>query len=203
MAMARGEFDLFLVEEFLDAAAREAVLADMHAAAGANATVHGHGRTETVVPRVRHAMQLAVSDATRHLVDHRLDQLRPLLAQRFGVALTAHEPPQFLRYEIGGFFVAHQDGNTPLIRDQSRHRRVSVVIFLNAQTAEGADGGYDGGALVFHAPYPHGDRRHAMAGSPGALLAFRSETTHEVAMVTAGVRYTIATWFRAEDSLRS
>jgi predicted 2-oxoglutarate/Fe(II)-dependent dioxygenase YbiX len=179
-----------LLEAFLDPAALDAVLADARAAAGAAATVQGH-RTE-VATRVRHATQLAVSDATRRLVERRLSNVTPSLMEGFGVSLSAHEPLQFLRYEPGGLFVAHQDGNTPLVRDQTLDRRISIVIFLNAQSP--FPGGYTGGNLVFHAPYPHGDQRQAVAGAPGALLAFRSETTHEVTMVTGGERYTIVTW---------
>ena len=188
-----------LLEEFLAPPTRDAVLTDARAAAGAAAIVHGHPRSEFVT-RVRHATQLAVSDATRRLVDRRLSDLTPALTERFEVALSAHEPPQFLRYETGGFFVAHQDGNTPLTRDRTRDRRISIVIFLNAQTSENLPGDYTGGELVFHAPYPHVDLRHAVVGAPGSLLAFRSETTHEVTMVTGGERYTIATWFPASDS---
>jgi SM-20-related protein len=189
-------FDLLLLEDFLDPPTRDAVLTDARAAAGAAATVHGQGLTD-VAPRVRHATQLAVSDATRRLVDQRLSDLKPALTDRFGVALSAHEPLQFLRYEAGGFFVAHQDGNTPLTRDRTLDRRISIVIFLNAQTPDTSAGGYTGGELVFHAPYPDVDTRHPVAGAAGSLLAFRSETTHEVTMVTGGERYTIATWFRA------
>jgi predicted 2-oxoglutarate/Fe(II)-dependent dioxygenase YbiX len=185
-----------LLENFLDSPTRDAVLTDARAAAGAAATVHGHGRTEAV-PRVRHAAQLAVCDATRRLVDGRLSDLTPALTERFEVALSAHEPLQFLRYETGGFFVAHQDGNTPLTCDRTRDRRISIVIFLNAQAPENVPGGYAGGELVFHAPYPHVDRRLAVVGAAASLLAFRSETTHEVTMVTGGERYTIATWFHA------
>jgi SM-20-related protein len=208
-------FDLLLLEDFLDPPTRDAVLADARAAAGAAATVHGQGQGRTeVAPRVRHAMQLVVSDAIRDLVDRRLSDLKPALTARFGVELSGHEPPQFLRYETGGFFVAHQDGNTPLTRDRTLNRRVSIVIFLNAQTPEPQTpethtpepqaleplpGGYTGGELVFHAPYPNGDTRQAVAGAAGSLLAFRSETTHEVMMVTGGERYTIATWFRADQ----
>lgn len=179
-----------LIEAFLDPPTLDAVLAEARAAAGAAATVQGH-RTE-VATRVRHATQLAVSDATRRLVGRRLSDVTPSLVERFGVALSAHEPLQFLRYETGGFFVAHQDGNTPLIRDRTLDRRISIVIFLNAQTP--LPGGYTGGELVFHAPYPRGDERQAVTGAPGALLAFRSETTHEVTMVSGGERYTIVTW---------
>jgi predicted 2-oxoglutarate/Fe(II)-dependent dioxygenase YbiX len=175
------------------------VLTDARAAAGAAATVHGHGRTE-VATRVRHATQLTVSDATRRLVDQRLSDLKPALTERFGIALSAHEPLQFLCYETGGFFVAHQDGNTLLTLDRTRDRRISIVIFLNAQTPEPLPGGYTGGALVFHAPYPHVGTRHAVVGAAGSLVAFRSETTHEVTRVTGGERYTIATWCHVDHS---
>src|SRR5262245_35112906 len=37
-----------LLENFLDPPARDAVLTDARAAAGASATVHGHGRTEAL-----------------------------------------------------------------------------------------------------------------------------------------------------------
>jgi SM-20-related protein len=185
-----------LLENFLDPPTRDAALTDVRAAAGAAATVHGHGRTEAVT-RVRHATQLAVGEGTRRLVDRRLSDVTPALTERFGVALSAHEPLQFLRYETGGFFVAHQDGNTPLTRDRTRDRRISIVIFLNTQTPGNLPGGYAGGELVFHAPYPHVDRRQAVVGTAGSLLAFRSETTHEVTMVMGGERYTIATWFHA------
>jgi predicted 2-oxoglutarate/Fe(II)-dependent dioxygenase YbiX len=191
-------FDLLLLEDFLDPPARDAVLADVQAAAGAAATVQTYGPTR-VAPRVRHATQLDVSEATRGLVDQRLSDLKPALIERFGVTLTGHEPPQFLRYETGGFFVAHQDGNTPVVRDRTLARRISIVIFLNAQTPEPLGGSYTGGELVFHAPYPNIGDRQAIVGSPGSLLAFRSETTHEVTMITGGERYTIATWFRTDD----
>jgi SM-20-related protein len=195
-------FDLHLLEDFLDPATRDAVLADARAAAGEAATVHGQGPTQ-VATRVRHSIQLEVSDATHRLVDQRLSDLKPALIERFGVALSGHEPPQFLRYETGGYFVAHQDGNTPLTRDRTLDRRISIVIFLNAQAPEPLPGGYTGGELVFHAPYPDLNTRQAVVGAAGSLLAFRSETTHEVMMVTGGERYTIATWFRADHGAQA
>ena len=77
------------------------------------------------------------------------------------------------------------------------------MIFLNAQTPHTLPGGYTGGEFVFHAPYPHVGTRQAVVGSPGSLLAFRSETTHEVTMVTGGERYTIATWFHADRGVQA
>ena len=96
-----------------------------------------------------------------------MSDVTPALTERSGVALSAHEPLQFLRYETGGFFVAHQDGNTPLTRDRTRDRRISIVIFLNAQTPENLPGGYTGGELVFHAPYPHVTDVRRSSAPPG------------------------------------
>jgi len=73
-------------------------------------------------------------------------------AEHFGLDLRDCEAPQFLRYETGDFFVAHQDGNTSLIRDDTRFRRISVVLFLSAPSAELNYLGGCGGALVFHGP---------------------------------------------------
>ena len=39
-------------------------------------------------------------------------------------------------------------------------------------------------------------RKFHLRGEPGTLVAFRSETTHEVTPVTHGERYSIVSWFR-------
>ena len=98
---------------------------------------------------------------------------------------------------MGGYFVAHQDGNTGLLRTERESRRVSLVVFLNTQ-AETPDAGahdyYSGGSLVFH---PRGaGEPFGLAGEAGTLVAFRAETTHEVTPVTDGERFTIACWYR-------
>jgi SM-20-related protein len=114
----------------------------------------------------------------------------------FDVALSSCEAPQFLRYETGDFFVPHQDGNTPLVHDHSRFRRISVVIFLSTPSAEPMRETYGGGSLVFHGSYATPSPTVSVNPEPGTLIAFRSETTHEVTPVTHGERYTIVSWFR-------
>jgi SM-20-related protein len=94
-----------------------------------------------------------------------------------------------LRYGPGDYFVAHQDGNTGLVFDDSRHRRVSVSVFLNQDS-------YSGGALVFHGRYPDFDVRHAARASSGEAVFFRSEMTHEVLPVISGERFAIVSWYR-------
>jgi predicted 2-oxoglutarate/Fe(II)-dependent dioxygenase YbiX len=118
------------------------------------------------------------------------------IQEHFGVELTGCELPQFLRYEEGDFFVAHQDGNTPLVYDDTRFRKVSAVIFLSTPSEEVEPETYGGGALVFHGPFSEPDLRVPVRPAPGTLIAFRSETTHEVVPVTHGERYTVVSWFR-------
>lgn len=189
--------DLLHIERFLDDATRAEIVAELERAHGAPATVLSAdmgGRMDTA----RRTTRVAVSPETRALVRQRLMERKTQIETHFGVAVAECEEPQFLRYETGDYFVPHQDGNTPMVWDDSRFRRISAVIFLSAQSEEPAPDTYGGGALVFHGPYNTApNERVAAAAEPGTLVTFRAETTHEVTPVTHGVRYTIATWFRA------
>lgn len=145
-----------------------------------------YGAPLAVDTNVRRTTRVAASPASRELVLSRLAEERDAIARHFNAALGAIDEPQFLRYDVGDFFVAHQDGNTPVLRDETLTRRVSVVLFLNP-------GEYAGGEFLIHASYPE---KHAVQAEPGTLVAFSSETTHEVTPVTKGVRFTVASWYR-------
>ena len=188
--------DLFEIEGFLDDATRAGIVAELHRAERAPATVLSQQAGGRVMPSVRKSTRVDVSPETRALVRQRLMERKAEIEAHFGVAVTECEEPQFLRYETGDYFVAHQDGNTPLIHDESRFRRISAVIFLSEKSDEEAPDTYGGGALVFHGPYTGPDIRVPAGAQPGSLVTFRAETTHEVTPVTHGVRFTIATWFR-------
>ena len=172
----------------LGPAALDRIRADMASGAGDPATVLG-AAPERVASAARRATFVDVSAALRDEVERVLEEHRGPLAERFGRALDGFEEPQFLRYVPGDYFVAHQDGNTPLIHDDTRFRKVSIVLFLS----EPAD--YSGGALVLHGP----DAPVELAPAAGTLVAFPSETTHEVAPVTHGERLTVVSWYRRED----
>ncbi|HEX8693868.1 MAG TPA: 2OG-Fe(II) oxygenase [Longimicrobium sp.] len=188
--------DLLEIENFLDAATRADIVAELERAGGAPATVLGAEAGGVVHSAVRRTTRVAVSPETRALVRQRLMERKAEIEAHFGVAVTEVEEPQFLRYETGDFFVPHQDGNTPMVWDDSRFRRISAVVFLSARSDEPEPDTYGGGALVFHGPYAAPEARVAASAAPGTLVTFRAETTHEVTPVTHGVRYTIATWFR-------
>ena len=188
--------DILLIRNILDAATVHTMVAELRGASGGPAVVYGTAASGAVESRVRKVTRIALSpDArarlTRQLMDHRGE-----LDDHFGLSLTSCEDPQVLRYETGDFFVAHQDGNTPLVYDDSRFRRVSVVIFLSRQSVEPEPGTYGGGELVLHGSAHTGDAPIRLAPEPGTLVAFRSETTHEVVPVVHGERYTIVSWFR-------
>ncbi|SRR6266516_4152052 len=188
--------DVLEIKDFLDAAMREEIVSELRPASGVSATVYGKEEAGAVDPRIRKATRLAVSPETRERVMGQLLDRKSEIGGHFGITLGECEEPQFLRYKTDDFFVAHQDGNTPLIHDDSRFRKISIIILLSPQSSEASTDTYGGGALVFHGPFPNYDFRLSVVADPGTLVAFRSETTHEVVPVTHGERYSIASWYR-------
>jgi SM-20-related protein len=184
--------DLLQIEDFLDPATRAEIVAELDRTRGAPATV----LSGDVQSTVRKTTRIPLPPGTRELIRERLMERKPEIEAHFKIKLKECEDPQFLRYETGDFFVPHQDGNTPMVWDDSRFRRISAVIFLSERSEEPAPDTYGGGELVFHGHYNGPPERAAAAAQPGSLVTFRAETTHEVTPVTHGVRYTIATWFR-------
>jgi SM-20-related protein len=119
-----------------------------------------------------------------------LHESKSEIEEHFGIELYDCEEPQFLRYRVGDFFVAHQDGNTGMLRLDQENRRISIVILLTAS------GAFIGGDLVLH-DYRNKVFRKPFSGKrAGTLVAFRSETTHEVTPIISGERLSIACWYR-------
>ena len=163
------------------------VRAGLAVAAGEASRVTGVA-AEATVDLARRSTRLALAPATDALLRARLGAVRPVLEAHFGRPLGELEPLQALRYGPGDYFVAHQDGNTPLIHDDTRHRRVSLSLLLSEP------GDWTGGELVFHGP---GVERQVASVPAGGAIAFRAETTHEVAPLQSGQRLSVAGWFRA------
>lgn len=189
--------DLLVVKEFFDPITCREIVAEMNTAEGAAATVYGRGASGSVDQAVRQTLRIRPSATTVQLVVDRLLQFKPAAEKHFDVALSECEDPQFLRYREGDFFVAHQDGNTGLLRLDTERRRVSTVIFLSRETETPEPDAYCGGSLVFTDLRPgSSEPKFHFVGEPGTLIAFRAETTHEVTPVTHGERYSIVSWFR-------
>jgi predicted 2-oxoglutarate/Fe(II)-dependent dioxygenase YbiX len=188
--------DLLQLDHILDAATIERIRKEMLAAEGQPATVLGSIPERTLTSSGRRATRIAVCEAARAAVVGVLDSVQPRIAAHLGRDLGRFEEPQFLRYGPGDYFVAHQDGNTPLVHDESRFRQVSVVIFLSAQSEHPMPGTFCGGSLVLHPPFGRPEAPLALISRPGTLVAFPSETTHEVLPITHGERLSVVSWYR-------
>lgn len=187
--------NLFLARNFFDAQTCEWILSEMRSAQSSPATVYSDAATGSINDRVRKATRIAPAPEMAEFIKRRLLEGKQAIEEYFQVSLSECEDPQFLRYGEGDFFVAHQDGNTGLLRfDRERIRRISVVLFLSNQSEVPGSGDYCGGSLIL---YSSGrDRNVHLHGELGTLVAFRPETTHEVIPVTHGERYSIVCWYR-------
>jgi SM-20-related protein len=193
-------FDLLLIEGFFDAPTCARILGEMRAAQSGPATVYTDKASGVVDSRVRRATRVLPSPETTEFVIGRLLERRAAVEEHFRVSLSGCEEPQFLRYGAGDFFVAHQDGNTGMIRSERElSRRVSVSIFLSRWSESPEPGAYCGGSLIFHrwgVGAGSEDSHLSLNAEAGTLVAFRPETTHEVIPVTHGERHSIACWYR-------
>jgi SM-20-related protein len=184
--------ELFVTSQFFDQRLCDAIVAEMKAAAGAAATVYGSTVSGTIDETMRRTFRVRPANEIVALVTERLLSCKEAVEKHFGVSLKECEDPQFLRYREGDFFVAHQDGNTGLLRLETEQRLISTVIFLSRESDSPEVGDFCGGSLVFSSLR----ERFHMPAEPGTLVAFRSETTHEVTPVTHGERFSIASWYR-------
>jgi predicted 2-oxoglutarate/Fe(II)-dependent dioxygenase YbiX len=147
-------------------------------------------------PHQRVTEQIQPSASSECLIRERLFAIQPALEQHFSLALNGYQDPLFYRYNPGGFFAAHRDCiDTPDAPDFLRSRRVSIIIFLNEMSKESTPGSYGGGALTFYGLMNDPRYGFPITGTPGMLIAFRSDITHEVQKVTDGERYTVVSWF--------
>ena len=186
--------DLFVERGFLGPTALDEVFAAVRASGGRPATVYGRVESGAVDERVRRTTRLSPPREVEELVRRLLLSRTGAVGRHFGLSLAELEEPQFLRYGPGGHFVAHQDGNTGMLRSEREGRKVSAVIFLNSQSENSGPDTYRGGTLVFHPRGAGGPLR--MTGEAGTLVLFRAETTHEVEPVTRGERFTVASWYK-------
>ena len=187
-------FDLQLIRGFFDAETCQEILTEMRSSSASPAVTYGQSQEGSVNEGVRKVLRVMPSHSIVERVTRRLMECCEEFSKRFDVELSECEDPQFLRYRVGDFFVAHQDGNTGLLQLDTEARRVSVSIFLNRQSQEQETDAYCGGSLVFHDW--RNRKEFSLVADAGTLVAFRSETTHEVIPVTSGERYSIVSWYR-------
>ncbi len=193
-AIAEFQFNLHLAGSFFDVETCQGLIGEMRRSSSSPALTYAKDNLGSVDERVRKVARLMPSPETVEYVKRRLTAYREKIEEHFKFNLNGCEDPQFLRYRVGDFFVAHQDGNTGLMRlDTDRSRRISISIFLNQQSERSEPNAYCGGSLVF-SDWRNGAECR-LACEAGTLVAFRSEVTHEVVPVTDGERYSIVSWY--------
>ncbi|HLA12878.1 MAG TPA: 2OG-Fe(II) oxygenase [Pyrinomonadaceae bacterium] len=194
---AFSRFNLYLDRGFLSEQTCGEIITDLSSAQQSFAPVYGKGDSASIDERVRNVLQLTAPPDVIARVEVWLMDVKKVVAEHFGVRLRTIEEPQFLRYNPGDFFVAHQDGNTGmLLSDRERSRKISLVIFLNGQSESLEPGKYLGGSLLFSDWHPaRPPAQFTLQGKAGLLIAFPSETTHEVTPVIGGERYSIVSWY--------
>ncbi|MBI1883851.1 MAG: 2OG-Fe(II) oxygenase [Chlamydiae bacterium] len=191
---------LFIQENFLDVQTCAKIQDEMRSAVGKDGQIYSQREQTFVVDHeIRKVKSFQVSQATEGYVKDRLLKIRPTLENYFQVQLTGHRRPVFLFYEKGDFYRAHSDvGGLDSKVPHMASRKISIVIFLNAESSLPSSETYCGGALTFFGILnnskwkPYG---FPLKGEKGLLVAFRSEEIHEVLPVTSGVRSTLAVWF--------
>ncbi len=196
--VAATHFNLFLLRNFLDAESCAKLKKELLESPTTQAPVYIQGTEGTIHEDIRKTTSLHPSAETINQLHARLFQQKSALEQHFGETLYDCEPPQFLRYLEGDFFVRHQDGNTrQLDFDHLRVRRISIVVFLNDFSDDPKPNCYSGGLLNFYDSTNTDDpKTFGLGGETGLLVAFTAETLHEVVPVTSGERFTLITWFK-------
>jgi SM-20-related protein len=154
------------------------------------------GQGDAVDEEVRKVLTVKAEESVTRMIWDALWNLKPSLEDHFHIHLRGCEPPVFLRYGKGAFYRPHTDGQ-PDSLSSTRNRRVSVVVFLNERSDDPSKEAYGGGDLTFYGlldgptwekcPFP-------LEADQGLLIAFRSNTTHEVRPVTFGQRFTVVSW---------
>ena len=101
------------------------------------------------------------------------------------------ESPQFLRYDIGDHYKAHNDSESYIKGKLKRasKRDISLLLYLNDD--------YEGGELEFT------KLQLTIQPKKGMLIAFPSyeDFEHKVHPVTKGTRYTIVSWIETEKRI--
>ena len=193
----RSGADFEVYPEAIDPSALTAFRAGLAGAAAHEATVRADGEDQ-VVHRVRRTRRIAVADGLTELAQRSFAGLRPRLEARFSVGLGDCETPQFLRYERGDRFAAHQDSSSdPAESDSPARRRVSAVLLLGSDASPAAEG-HRGGVLTFFdtsATATWQTCRVPVDAPAGSVIAFPSDLVHEVTPVRSGTRLSVVTWF--------
>lgn len=148
------------------------------------------GKTEFAVDKqIRDTQLVHMGDYIEPIIELYRNIVRDIINPFYEISIRDSEIPQVLKYNIGGHYKPHIDGQslwkTPtgdIIWRKSVDRDLSTVIFLNDD--------FEGGEFVFS------EHRVRIKPEPGLLVCFPStyQYLHGVEPVTKGVRYSMVNW---------
>jgi len=189
---------LYCERDFLDRAVCDRLCREAKAAPTHDSLV-GRGGSLVVDESERKSKRAQLAPETSALVSSLLRQAMPKIAAHFALELQECQEPQLLRYASGDFFIPHRDSYKDAGElERVRVRVASVVIFLNRAADPPGEMEYSGGALTLYGLMKKpGSEEFGMPldAEPGLLVAFPSETLHEVQPVAAGERFTLVSWY--------
>lgn len=189
----------FIVENFLSKEFCEQIQKEARQANLVSAFVVDDKDSEYVDEDYRRTKVAKISKETSVEIYNKMLALKPELEKHFEISLNESEKPEVLVYRKGDFFKVHKDqDDEPNSQTTTSNRKVSVVVFLNMQSVEPEEDCYGGGSLNLYGLINRPgweDKGFPLGGKPGLLVAFRSNTIHEVTPVTFGKRFTIVNWF--------
>ena len=105
--------------------------------------------------------------------------------------IDAAEPMQITKYNVGGYYEYHFDGDGCTKYDipennfiNGKTRKLSMTIVLNDD--------YEGGEFQFFT------ETHSIKEKTGTVIVFPSYMVHRVNPITKGTRYSLVVWFVGE-----
>ncbi|WP_334223881.1 2OG-Fe(II) oxygenase [Thiosocius teredinicola] len=119
-----------------------------------------------------------------------MEQLRQGLNRRLFLGLFDYEA-HFARYAPGAFYKKHRDA----FADGTTNRVLSTVLYLNPQWAHD-----DGGEMLLYAD-DDTDLLETVTPTFGRLVVFLSERFPHEVLAPQRTRYSIAGWFRVNNSI--
>jgi SM-20-related protein len=192
---------LFIQENFLAPEYCAQLRAQMSRGKSKLAVVFGDKSEAALDESVRRVATVEVERSLEAETREQLLSVMPALENHFKVSLDECQGPDFLKYGVGAFYLAHTDAG-PRGPIKIARRRVSAVIFLNSQSNEPAGDTYCGGSLTFYGLMDGPEwakLAFPLEAETGLLVAFRSDVIHEVQAVTFGERFSVVSWFTSKE----
>ena len=161
---------LFTLRGFLDAKTCARLRTEAAGAKKVPGAVGSEGDEYRIDRASRRTGIADVPDSAQKVVAERLSAVIPDIARHFGIEVEGRQSLQFLVYGKGDFFEAHRDRNeSEGAASFSLMRRVSVVAFLNDESAEPREGSFGGGSLTFYGLLSHAVQIHCIVEYRGPI----------------------------------